>query len=107
MADPMDELRVRFKAEVLDRLGQIEVLLESLPTAADPSMIADAIRDHAHKLKGAAGMFGYGDFQQRASELEEESASQTAAADGATAAGAIQPVFDELTTAMRESDLAE
>lgn len=103
----MDELRVRFKAEVLDRLGQIEVLLQSLPSAADPAMIADAIRDHAHKLKGAAGIFGYGEFQLRASELEEESAAQTAAADGATAAGAINPVFDELTAALRESDLGE
>lgn len=107
MADSLDELRGRFRAEVIDRLGQIEVLLESLPSASDPAMIADAIRDHAHKLKGAAGIFGYGEFQQRAGELEEEAAAQTGAADGATAAGAISPVFEELTAARQESDLAE
>lgn len=107
MADSLDELRGRFKAEVIDRLGQIEVLLESLPSASDPAMIADAIREHAHMLKGAAGVFGYAEFQQRAAELEEEAVAQTGAADGETAAGAIRPVFDELTVARNESELAE
>jgi HPt (histidine-containing phosphotransfer) domain-containing protein len=100
MSDPLDELAARFKAEALDRTGQVEVLLESLPSAGDPAAICDAIRDHAHKLKGAAGVFGFGDLKDRAAELEEESAAQAGAADGATAAGAITPVFGELVAAI-------
>lgn len=96
----MAELTARFREEAVDRTQQIEVLLASLPSAEDPAAIADAIRDHAHKLKGAAGMFGFTDLKDRAAELEEESAAQSAAADGATAAGAIQPVFDELVTVL-------
>ena len=92
----MDELTVRFKAEALERVGEIEVLLESLPSAADPAMICDVIRDHAHKLKGAAGVFGYDEFKLRAAELEEEAAAQAGAADGETAAGAVKPVADAL-----------
>lgn len=96
----MAELKERFKAEVLDRTGQIEILLGALPSADDPAVISDEIRDHAHKLKGAAGIFGYNEFKDRAAELEEEAAAQAGAADGATAAGAIEPVFGEFTAAI-------
>jgi HPt (histidine-containing phosphotransfer) domain-containing protein len=100
MGDPLAELAGRFKLEVLDRTGQIEVLLGALSTAADPAAICDEIRDHAHKLKGAAGVFGFDEFKERSGELEEEAAAQAGAADGATAAGALQPVFDEFTAAL-------
>lgn len=96
MSDPMAELTQRFKGEALDRTGQIEILLSSLQSAVDPSMICDEIRDHAHKLKGAAGIFGFEDFKQRASEVEEEAAAQAGAADGETAYGALAPVVGEL-----------
>jgi HPt (histidine-containing phosphotransfer) domain-containing protein len=96
MADPMAELTQRFKAEALDRTGQIEILLTSLSSAADPAAICDEIRDHAHKLKGAAGVFGFHDFKDRASEVEEEAASQAGAADGEAAYGALAPVVGEL-----------
>lgn len=92
----MAELAERFKAEVLDRTGQVEILLSALPRAEDPAEICDAIRDHAHKLKGAAGVFGYDDLKQRCGELEEEASAQAGAADGATAAGAIATVFGEV-----------
>ncbi|MGH2958029.1 MAG: Hpt domain-containing protein [Solirubrobacterales bacterium] len=96
----MAELTQRFKVEALDRTDQIEILLSSLSSAADPAMICDEIRDHAHKLKGAAGVFGFHDFKERASEVEEEAASQSAAADGATAYGALAPVVGELLAAI-------
>lgn len=100
MSDPMAELAQRFKAEALDRTGQIEILLGALPTADDPAMICDEIREHAHKLKGAAGIFGFDDFKDRSAELEEEAAAQAGAADGAAAAGAIDPVFGAFTAAL-------
>jgi HPt (histidine-containing phosphotransfer) domain-containing protein len=96
MADPMAELTQRFKAEALDATGQIEILLNSLSAAADPSMICNEIREHAHKLKGAAGIFGFEDFKNRAAEVEEESAAQAGAADGETAYGALAPVVGEM-----------
>jgi HPt (histidine-containing phosphotransfer) domain-containing protein len=96
MADPMEELKQRFVAEALERTAQIEHLLSSLATSDDPAAACDQIRDHAHKIKGAAGIFGFEEFKQRASELEEESAAQAGAADGEAAYGAIAPVFGEL-----------
>ncbi|MBJ7353718.1 MAG: Hpt domain-containing protein [Thermoleophilaceae bacterium] len=96
MSDPMAELTQRFKGEALDRTGQIELLLNALPSAADPAAICDEIRDHAHKLKGAAGIFGFDDFKQRAAEVEEEAGAQAGAADGMIAAGALAPVVGEL-----------
>ncbi|MGH2907394.1 MAG: Hpt domain-containing protein [Solirubrobacterales bacterium] len=92
----MFELIDRFKAEAEDRVRDIERLLGELKRADDPAEPADAIRDHAHKLKGAAGVLGFPEMKERAAELEEVAASQTAAADGATAAGAIKPAADAL-----------
>lgn len=96
----MAELAQRFKAEALDRTGQIEILVSSLQSASDPAMICDEIRDHAHKLKGAAGVFGFDEFKDRAAEVEEESAAQAGAADGEVAYGAIAPVVGELMAAI-------
>ncbi|MFT4050220.1 MAG: Hpt domain-containing protein [Solirubrobacterales bacterium] len=96
----MAELAERFRAEAQDRSAQIELLLASLPAAADPAMICDEIRDHAHKIKGAAGMFGFDELRARASELEEEASAQSGAADGGVAAAELAPVFAELTAAI-------
>jgi HPt (histidine-containing phosphotransfer) domain-containing protein len=93
MADPLEELTERFKAEALERVGQIQQLLDGLAAAGDPAESCEAIREHAHKLKGAAGVFGFDEFKLRAGELEEEAAAQAGAAGGATAAAAISPVF--------------
>ncbi len=92
----MAELTQRFKAEALDRTDQIEILLSSLSSAADPALICDEIRDQAHKLKGAAGVFGFHDFKERSAEVEEEASAQAGAADGETAYGALAPVVGEL-----------
>lgn len=100
MNDPLGQLTERFKAEAVDRAGQIRALLAALPGQADPVALCDEIRDHAHKLKGAAGVFGFEEFKQRAAELEEEASAQAGAADGATAAGALEPVFGELAAAI-------
>lgn len=92
----MFELIDRFKAEAEERCREIERLLGQLEGAEDPAEPADGIRDHAHKLKGAAGVLGFPEMKDRAAELEEVAASQTAAADGATAAGAIKPAAKAL-----------
>ncbi len=98
MGDAMADLTARFRAEAVERGKLIQSLLDALPGATDPAAICDEIRGHAHQLKGAAGMFGYTELRDRASELEEEASAQAAASDGATSAGAIQVVFDEVVT---------
>ena len=95
-ASSMFELIDRFKAEAGDRCGKIESLLAEMKVAESPTETADKIRDHAHKLKGAAGVLGFPEMKDRAAELEEVAASQAAAADGKTAAGAIRPAASAL-----------
>jgi HPt (histidine-containing phosphotransfer) domain-containing protein len=96
MSTSMDELIERFRLESSERFGDIQRLLGKLVAQDDAAEVSDAIRDHAHKLKGAAGVLGFPEMKDRAAELEEVSASQAAAADGATAAGAISPAVDAL-----------
>lgn len=98
----MFELIDRFKAEAEDRVDKIEGLLSEMENDEQPAASADAIRDHAHKLKGAAGVLGFPEMKDRAAELEEVSASQAAAADGMTAAGAIRPAADALAAVLPE-----
>lgn len=64
----MDELVERFKAEAAERFERIRRL------AGDDTLGDDryeAIREEAHKLKGAAGMLGFPEFKDRAAELED------------------------------------
>ena len=98
----MFELIDRFKAEAEERVDKIEALLSEMENDERPAAGADAIRDHAHKLKGAAGVLGFPEMKDRAAELEEVSASQAAAADGKTAAGAIRPAADALAAVLPE-----
>jgi HPt (histidine-containing phosphotransfer) domain-containing protein len=102
MSSAMDELVERFKDEAVDRFGQIQQLLTSLPGAVDPALPCDEIRDHAHKLKGAAGVLGFPVLKDRASELEEAAASQAGAADGDVAAGAIAPAVEAVGAVLPE-----
>lgn len=87
----MFELIDRFKAEAGDRCVKIDKLLAEMKAAESPTETAGKIRDHAHKLKGAAGVLGFPEMKDRAAKLEEVAAAQTEAASGKTAAGAIRP----------------
>jgi HPt (histidine-containing phosphotransfer) domain-containing protein len=62
----MDELVVRFKNEARERCARIEQLAAG---AGDHRL--GAIREESHKVKGAAGMFGFPELQDRAAELEQ------------------------------------
>lgn len=61
----MDELVNRFKREARERFTRIERL------AADGPAGYAGVREEAHKIKGAAGMLGFGDLRDRAAELEQ------------------------------------
>lgn len=102
VASAMDELVERFKLEAVDRFGEIEQLLAALQTEVDPALPCDEIRDHAHKLKGAAGVLGFPVLKDRASELEEVAGSQAGAADGVVAAGAIEPAVQAVGAVLPE-----
>ncbi|MBK5230220.1 MAG: Hpt domain-containing protein, partial [Thermoleophilia bacterium] len=57
---------MRFKNEALERCARIEQL-----TAGTGEDRFGEIREESHKLKGAAGMFGFPELQDRAAELEQ------------------------------------
>lgn len=73
----MTELAERFRNEVSERLVDVDRLLDAADGAQDPAASIDGIRDHAHKLKGAAGMFGHNELKESASELEMMAADAT------------------------------
>lgn len=77
----MDELVERFKAEAGERADRIEQFAAG---AGDERF--DAIREESHKLKGAAGMLGFPELKDRASELEELAAGDPNGRDGLDAA---------------------
>lgn len=68
MGNAMDELVARFKSEARERHARIARL-------ADAGDGVDAIREEAHKIKGAAGMLGFPELKERAAELELLAAS--------------------------------
>lgn len=72
MDDPLAELSVRFKAEAAERSEAIAGLLERLETGE--TGLDEEIREHAHKIKGAAGIFGFDQLKERAALLEDAAA---------------------------------
>lgn len=72
----MAELTGRFKAEAQERAAAIGQLLDELGVEGEGSAAYDTIRDHAHKIKGAAGVFGFDDLKARAATLEEAAAAE-------------------------------
>lgn len=64
----MDDLVERFRAEAVERFERIRELSVD-DTLGDDRY--EAIREEAHKLKGAAGMLGFSELKERAAELED------------------------------------
>lgn len=91
MGDSIDQLKERFLAEARERSTDVNRLLGELPTAADHVAVSDEIREHAHKLKGAAGMLGFDAIKDAATLLEETARAQAAATDAAAAESALAP----------------
>jgi HPt (histidine-containing phosphotransfer) domain-containing protein len=77
----MEELIVRFKDEAKDRLETIETLLNGISDAPDAADRCNAIREEAHKIKGAAGVLGFPEMKERAAELEVVAAARCEDAD--------------------------
>lgn len=67
----MAELSDRFVLEARERAEEIEGLLSASMTTDDGSSRADEIREQAHKIKGAAGIFGFDQLKVAASALED------------------------------------
>ncbi|MFY9487965.1 MAG: Hpt domain-containing protein [Solirubrobacterales bacterium] len=75
MSSSMDELIERFKGEARERYERIQTLLDGVGSSDDAADRCNGIREEAHKLKGAAGMLGFPELKDRASELEALSAA--------------------------------
>jgi HPt (histidine-containing phosphotransfer) domain-containing protein len=96
MNDPMAELVERFKAELHERSTEIERLQGDLGDGPEAAAAREAIRDHAHKIKGASGMFGYDELKLRAGALELVCASEEHPADAiATAVSDMKSVLPD------------
>lgn len=76
MDGSFEDLTARFVDEARERSAEIESLLDDLASGTNSADAYAQIREHAHKIKGAAGIFGYDQLKLRAGELE------VAAADG-------------------------
>lgn len=72
MSDPLDELAGRFVAEAQERSAAITELAATLDSSPE---VAEQIREHAHKIKGAAGVFGQPALRAAAAELEQAAAA--------------------------------
>lgn len=64
----MEELVERFKTEAHERFDRIRSL--AIDETLDDERF-EAIREEAHKLKGAAGMLGFPELKDRAAALED------------------------------------
>lgn len=64
----MEELIERFKTEARERFERVRSLAID-ETLGDERF--EAIREEAHKLKGAAGILGFAELKDRAAELED------------------------------------
>jgi len=87
----MEELVERFKAEARERFERIRSLSED-ETLGDDRF--EAIREEAHKLKGASGMLGFPDLKDRAAELED--LAKIGADAGSALGSAVSAVGDAL-----------
>jgi len=70
MGDSFEDLTARFVVETQEQAEQIARLLEAVASGDDPVPARAQIRELAHKIKGAAGIFGFEDLKLRASDLE-------------------------------------
>lgn len=74
-SNPLAEIVKRFKGEASETAKSIDDMARSLAGAADPRASVSAIREQAHKLKGAAGVLDFPDVKNRAAAVEEIAAS--------------------------------
>lgn len=90
MGDPMEELAACFESEARQRSDEIGGLLQALTATDDRAATCDLIRDHAHKIKGAAGVFGHDELKAAAAQLEDTAASERSDAEIAAAAAGVR-----------------
>lgn len=96
----MDELVARFKTEARERSDRIQQLVADMAADDPDAGSCDAIREEAHKLKGAAGILGFPELKDRAAELEEVAAAQADAGVGGAARRTIAVAADATRDAL-------
>ncbi len=76
-SNPLADIVRRFKGEATDSAKSIDEMAHSLTRATDPRASVAAIREQAHKLKGAAGVLDFPDVKNHAAAVEDIAASLT------------------------------
>jgi HPt (histidine-containing phosphotransfer) domain-containing protein len=67
MLDPLADLRARFAARTIERVGALRTAIERV--AVDHDALARIV-ELAHQLAGSAGTFGHTDLSRAAATLE-------------------------------------
>lgn len=67
MLDPLADLRARFAARTIERVGALRTAIECV--TIDPDALARIV-NLAHQLAGSAGTFGHAPLSQKAATLE-------------------------------------
>ena len=68
----LERVKQEFIASVPGRVAALDGLLDDLYEEGDISGAVDGIGQHAHKLHGQAGSFGFADISATAARLEQE-----------------------------------
>ena len=67
----LDKFNQDFARRLETEAQALASVREELRVAADPSVILDELEQRAHKLSGAAGIFGFPGVSEAAATLEE------------------------------------
>lgn len=102
----MDELVARFGDEAGERTAAIERLHQSLTPADNPGAVCGEIREHAHKLKGAAGVLGFTAINESAAALEQAAQAATGVGDVPELIESLRPHVDGLKAAVSSDQSA-
>lgn len=70
MAEPIDQLHLRYRTSLADKAAELESLWP-LPTSTPGRERVPMLRQLLHKLAGSAGSYGYNDIGARARLLEQ------------------------------------
>jgi HPt (histidine-containing phosphotransfer) domain-containing protein len=79
IADPLEDLRVRFLRRVSRDIAALSEHRAALKGGAVPPQTLDNIKQVAHSLSGAGGIYGFQDISDAAAALEDAALARLAA----------------------------
>jgi CheY-like chemotaxis protein len=99
--DPLDDLRIAFRQRTGKDVAVLTGLRAALQDSTDALATLVGIRQIAHGLAGAGGIFGFAEISDAAAKLEEAVIQEL---HGSSSVGQIIPALDLLLLACVETD---